>query len=200
MSTPQVPETLPVPDLDDLSLQDERREPAHSHGTEPHLAASTALTSSSTSAPTPITNDEPHAQAALGQRMESAQRVDSPVRAPRPGRVSTASASRHTPLATTMPDVGATWPSLYRDPELHRYEHPGDRYTPENPGAPEWLRSAWNSVNRYSTSLNATDAAASNIPEYDVHRERRNSQRTITPQSFNSMSQLRAVFCIHIMM
>jgi len=200
MSTSAVPETSPVPDLDDLSLQDERREPVHSHGTELHLAASTALTSSSTSALTPITDGETHAQTALGRRMESAQTVDSPVRAPRPGRVSTASASRHTPLATTMPELAVIWASLYRDPELHRYEHPGDRYAPENPDTPEWLRSAWNPVNGYSTFLNATDAAASNIPEYDVHRERRNTERTITPQSFNSMSQLSAVFCIHILM
>jgi len=190
MSTSPVPETSPVPGLEDLSLQNERREPAHSHGTESLLAASTASTSTPISALTPITDDETLFQAILARELESAQTLNSPVRVPRPGRAPAASAPRNAPLATTMPgsDLVVNWPSLYRDSELHWYDHPGYRSTPGNPDEPEWLRSAWDPVNRYSTFLTATDAAASNISEYDVHRERRNSQRTTAPQDFSSMS------------
>jgi len=188
----------PVPALENLSLQAGRHEPTHSIEPEPSSATTTASTSSLLGASTSITDDETHAHD-IGSVLYPTVRVSVQEA---PGRVPTASASSNAPLATTMPGphLPGTWRSSYRDPEVHRYEHPGHRYAPGNPGGPEWLRSAWNPGNRYSTLLTAMEAAASNIPECDVHRERRNSQRTIAPQGFTGMFQMNTVFCIQILM
>jgi len=163
----------PVAELQNLSLQDRRREPTHSLGTAPSPAATTASASNVISASRSNTEPVSSAQEEVGQGNLRVSFQEPP------GRVPSASASSNTP--TPESQLPATLQSLYRDPEIHRYILPSNPYAREVRVANGWRSPDQNNVSPYD--------AHSNIPEYDVHRERRNIQRTITPQSFSGMCQ-----------